>query len=99
MDNDCMMVMDDMMDALETAQGYAMIVTKHKIGNKEIMDLYASLSDHEMMAANKLHAYLVKKSNDPAMSEDSKKVYAWAHERAVKKMAEIKMFLDDAKRP
>ena len=30
MDNDCMMVMDDMMDALETAQGYAMIVTKQQ---------------------------------------------------------------------
>lgn len=99
MEDACMKLMEHMMDSLETAQGYAMVATKYKMmGDTALTNLYADLSEHEMAAANKLHAHLMKKANDPATAADGRKFYVWGHERASKKMAEIKMILEDIRR-
>lgn len=100
MEDPCMKLMEHMMDSLETAQGYAMIASKYKMmGHKDLKDLYADLSDHTMAAAAKFHTHLLKKANDPATAADGRKFYAWGHEWATKKMAEIKMILEDVRRP
>lgn len=99
MEDACMKLMEHMMDRLETAQGYAMVATKYKMmGDAALTTLYSELSEHEMAAANKLHNHLMKKANDPATAADGRKFYVWGHERASKKMAEIKMILEDIRR-
>ena len=99
MEDACMKLMEHMMDSLETAQGYAMVATKYKMmGEAALTTLYSELSEHEMAAANKLHNHLMKKANDPAAADDGRKFYVWGHERASKKMAEIKMILEDIRR-
>lgn len=100
MEDPCMKLMENMMDILEMAQGYAMIATKYKMsGHKDLKEFYADMSDHMLAAAAKFHTHLLKKTNDPATAADGRKFYAWGHERATKKMAEIKMILEDVRRP
>lgn len=100
MEDPCMKLMEHMMDCMEMAQGYAMIASEYKMmGYKDLKDLYADLSDHMMAAGAKLHATLLKKANDPATAADGRKFYAWGHDRNTKKTAEIKMILEEVRRP